>query len=188
MAPTDPRRTIGTKIDTKAVHVTSLEKRFKRYEVNKNTRILIVTVLEVKIGMKATELSRRRNFVVARFDLGGKSMKAATINIRSVKLHTPEPPCPFNGGDGVKRDAAASTNTNGDTTVAYTVSVQFFEAPAPDPLNYEAFRVVVAQPMVKMTGRPISSLAEAGGSVVGVFLAHVMDASTVEMPPPLPLP
>ena len=34
----------------------------------------------------------------------------------------------------------------------------------------------------------LSPFAEASGSVVGVVLDHVMDASTVEMPPPPTLP
>ena len=77
-------------------------------------------------------------------------MKVATINIRSVKLHTLEPPCPSTGGGGggERADAATATNT-GDTTITYPVSVQVFEMPASDPLNDEAFRVVVAQPMAK---------------------------------------
>ena len=41
--------------------------------------------------------------------------------------------------------------------------------------------------MVETPVRPLSSLTEAGGSVVGAVLAHVMDASTVEMHPPPPL-
>ena len=88
MAPTDPRCTIGTKIKTKAVRVTSLDNCLRCYGANKKTIILVGTVLEVEIGLKATALGRRRNFVVARFDLGGGAMKVATINIRSVKLHT----------------------------------------------------------------------------------------------------
>ena len=82
MAPT-------TKIETKAVHVTSLAKCSRRYGANKRTRILVGTVLEVEIGPKAIALGRRRNFVVARFDLVGGAMKVATTNICSVKLHTP---------------------------------------------------------------------------------------------------
>ena len=42
--------------------------------------------------------------------------------------------------------------------------------------------------MAKTPGRPLSPLTEAGGSVVGDVLSHVMDAYTVEMPPPPPLP
>ena len=42
--------------------------------------------------------------------------------------------------------------------------------------------------MFETPGRPLSPLTEASGSVVGGVLAHGMDASTVEMPPPPPLP
>ena len=115
-------------------------------------------------------------------------MKVATINIRSVKLHNQEPPCPYTDFGGGERAAATTTTTTGDTTVTYPVSVQVFEAPAPDPLNYESFRVIVAQPMVETPGRPLPPLPEAGWLVVGGFLYHVMDTSTVEMPPPPPLP
>ena len=63
-----------------------------------------------------------------------------------------------------------------------------FEAPSPEPLNDEALRVVVAQPVTKMTVQPLSPLIDADGSVVGDVLAYVMDASNVEMNPPPPLP
>ena len=89
MALIDPHCTIGTKIDTKAVHVTSLAECLRRYGANKKTRILVGTVLEVEIGPKATALGRRRTFVVARFNLGRGAMKLATINIRIVNIHTP---------------------------------------------------------------------------------------------------
>ena len=117
----------------------------------------------MEIGPKATALGRRRNFVVARFDIGGGAMKMATINIWSVKLHTTEPPCPSTVGDGGERAAASTTTTIGDTTVIDPFSVQVFEAPASDPLNDEAFRVLVAHPMAKTPGLPLSSLTEAGG-------------------------
>ena len=93
--------------------------------MNKKTRILVGTVLEVEIGLKATIFGRRSSFVVLIFYFGGGSMKVATINIRSVKLHTPEPPRPSTGGDGGERAAAATTTTNGDTTVTDPVSVKF---------------------------------------------------------------
>ena len=121
-------------------------------------------------------------------------MKVATINILSVKIHTPETPLPYTGGDGGERAAASATTTTGDKTVTYSVSVQVFEAPVPDPLNDESFRVVVAQPMSETPGLPLSTFTDSGRLVVGFILAHVMDAYTVEMPPPptlsllLPLP
>ena len=142
----------------------------------------------MNIGLKVTAFGRRRNFVVARFDLDRGELKVATINIMSVNLHTPEPSRPATGGYGGERVAAATTTTTGYTTVTYPVSVQFFESPAPDSLNDETFRVVVAHPMDKTPLRPHSPLEEADGLVVVGILAHVMDGSTAEMPPPTPLP
>ena len=71
--------------------LTSLAKCSKCYRSNKKTIILVVTVLEVEIEPKATTLGRRKTFVAKKFDLGGGEMKVATINIRNVKIHTPEP-------------------------------------------------------------------------------------------------
>ena len=88
----------------------------------------------------------------------------------------------------MERAAVATTTTTGSTTITDPISVQVFEAPAPEPLNDEAFTLVVAQPMSKMTGRPLSPLTEASGLVVGGVLYHVVDAYTVEMPPNSPLP
>ena len=87
--PTNPRCTIGTKVNTKSLHVTSLAEFSRRYGANKKIRILVGTVFEVEIGLKATALGWRRTFVVARFYLGRGDMKVAAINIRRVKLHTP---------------------------------------------------------------------------------------------------
>ena len=89
----------------------------------------------MEIGPNATVLDRRRTFVVVRFNLGGGNMKVATINIKSVKLHTPEPNRTDTGGDGEERADDATTTTNGYKTVTCPVSVQVFEAPAPDPFN-----------------------------------------------------
>ena len=85
-------------------------------------------------------------------------------------------------------DDAVTKTTTGDTTVTDPVSVQFIEAPAPDPLNGETFIVVVAYPMAETPGRPLYPLTETSGSVVGGVLSHVMYTSTVEMPPPPQLP
>ena len=144
MAPTDPHYTIRTKIETKYVHVASLEECLWRYKANNKTRIIVGTIFDVEIGTKATALGRHRTFIFEKFDLGGGDMEVATINIRSVNIHTPEPIFPATGGDGGYRAAADTTTTTGDTIVTDSVSVQIFEAPVPDHLNDEAFRVVVA--------------------------------------------
>ena len=158
MAPTNPYYTIGTKIKTKAVHVTSLAKCLRRYRANKKARILVDTVLEAEIGPKAAALGRHRRFAISRFDIGGGAIKGATINIWGVKLHTTEPPFPSTGGDSRERADATTTTTTGDTTVTDAVYVQVFEALALDPLNDEAFRVFVAQTMSKTPVRPLSPL------------------------------
>ena len=90
---------------------------------------------------------------------------------------------------------------NSTTTITYPVSIRVLEATSPDPLNDEALIVVVSQPISQMHGRPIYPLSEngdtalplypleeAGGSVVGTVLSHVRDASTVDIPPPPPIP
>ena len=61
-------------------------------EWTRYSEFFVGTVLKVEIGPKATALGRRSTFVVKRFKLGGGDMTVATINIRSVKLHTTEPP------------------------------------------------------------------------------------------------
>ena len=114
-------------------------------------------------------------------------MRVATINIMSVKLLNREPLRPTTYGGVGQRDADYTITTTGDTIVTYPVSIRVFEAPAPDTLNYEAFRVVVAQPMDETPGRMISPLTEASGSVMGAVIAHLMYISTVYMPQPPPL-
>ena len=54
VAPPNPHCTTGIKIDTNYVLVTSLAEFLNRYGVNKNTRTLVCTGLEVEIGPKAT--------------------------------------------------------------------------------------------------------------------------------------
>ena len=135
MAPPDPRCTIGTKIDTKAVFVTSLDECSRHYRVNKKNIILVGIVLEVEIGLKATKLDWRRNFFIAKFDLGGGNMKVYTINIRSVKLHTLEPIFTATEGDGGERADSATKTTTGYKNITDSVSIRVFEAPALDPLN-----------------------------------------------------
>ena len=155
MAPTGPRYTIGTKIYTKAVYVTSLSDYSRRYGVNKKNIIIVGALLEVEIGPKTTAFGRRSNFVVVKIDLGGGAMKVATINISSVNIHTLEPLCTSTYGDGGERSDDVATTTTGDTTIIDIFSVKVFEAPAPDPLNDGAFRMVVAQPISKTPVRPL---------------------------------
>ena len=188
MSLTNPCCAIGTNLDTKAVHVTSMDECLRHNGDNKKSIILVGTILEVEIGPKANALVRQRNFFVAKFDFGGGDMKLATINIMSVKLHTTGPLFPSNNGDGGDRSTGATTTNTGDITITDTVFFQVFEVPATDPVNDEAFIVVVVQPMAETPGRPLYPLTEDGGLVVEAVLDHLMDASTVEMPTPPTIP
>ena len=111
------------------------------------------------IGPKETALGGRRTFVVTKFYLGVEYMKVATINIRSIKLHTPEPLRPATDVYGGESDTSATMNHTEDTNITDPVSDQFFEAPEPDSLNDESFRVMVAQPLAETPGRLLSPLA-----------------------------
>ena len=115
-------------------------------------------------------------------------MKVATINIRSVKIHTPETLGTATDGYGGQKTAYSTTTTTGDTIITDPVSIRIFEVLELDPLNHEAFIEVVAHPKSKTPKRPLSPLSQAGGSLAGAVLSHMMDVSTVEMPrsPPLP--
>ena len=68
-----------------------------------------------------------------------------------------------------------------------TCTALLLEAPSPDPLNDKALILVVVQPMTETPGHILYPLAEAGGSAVEGILSHVMDAYTMDMPPPSPL-
>ena len=103
--------------------VTSLAKFLRRYKANKKTKIIVGTSLEVEIWPNATALGRRRTFLVAKSDLVGGDMKVATINTRSVNIHTTEPLIPDTDGDGGERADASTTSTTGDTTITYPFSI-----------------------------------------------------------------
>ena len=85
-------------------------------------------------------------------------MRVAIIKIRSVKLHTPETLCPYTDGGSVYRADDDTTTTTGDKTIIYPVSIRFFDAPAPDPLNDEAFRAMAVHTMSETPGCLLSLL------------------------------
>ena len=188
MALPDPHYTIRTKIFSKAVLVTSLAQCPRRYGANTKTGILVGTVLEVKVGPKEITLGSRRSYVITKPNLGGGDVKLVTINLRSVNIHTMEPLCPATNDNGGQRSDDVTTTTTKDTIITDPVSIRVFKAPAPDPLNYKALKVVVSQPIYETPIRLFSPLKKDDRSVIGAVIAHVMDASTVEMPPHPPLP
>jgi hypothetical protein len=80
----DTRRTIGSKVHAKAIHVTNLAECSRRYGAGKKTKLLLGTVLEAKERQKEGN-SRMSWFITADYDLGGGDLKRAELNIRSVK-------------------------------------------------------------------------------------------------------
>ena len=98
----------------------------RRYGANKKTRIIAGTVLEVEIGPNTTALGRRMTFVVAKFDFSGGDTKVATITIRSVNIHNPEPLIPDNNGGAGDRCASDTITTTGYTKIKYPVYVQVY--------------------------------------------------------------
>ena len=100
MAPPDPRCTIVTKIEANAVLITSLSECLRRYGSKKKTKILVGAVLEGEIGPNTNTPGRCKTFVIAKFGPSGGDMKVVTINIRIIKIHTPEPLCLVTDGDG----------------------------------------------------------------------------------------
>jgi len=83
MVNQDPRLVIGAKVSAKAMHVTSEAECGRRYGANKKTKMLEGFVLEVQTENTAT--NRTKTFVLARYNLGGDTLKDARLNIRSVK-------------------------------------------------------------------------------------------------------
>jgi hypothetical protein len=88
MVPTDSRRTIGGLIEAKAIHVTSeAEQCSRRYGANKKTKIIPGVIVSIT-NVQNPENGRTTTSVTADFDLGGNSIKRATLNIRSIKVRS----------------------------------------------------------------------------------------------------
>ena len=145
MAPTDPRCTIGTKIETKAVHVTSLDELSRSYGENKKTGIIVGTVLEVEIGPKATVLGRRSTFLLQNSTLAEETQRwtqstsgvsSSTLRNLLVLLLV------VMVGRGLMLPPQIIPETQ-LSQIQYLFKL--LDALAPDQFNDEAFRVVVVQ-------------------------------------------
>jgi hypothetical protein len=86
MAP-DPRRIPGTQVTAFAHQVTNLAECSRRYGANKKKKRLIGTVLN--IDQRQTKTGRTSVYIVAKYDLGGGTMKEAAIHLGGIKVHTP---------------------------------------------------------------------------------------------------
>ena len=83
---------VGSPISAKAMHVTNLAECARRYGKNKKTKILYGTVVEHLSTQNNPNTRRITNTIVGDYDLGGGTIKRASLNIRSVKAYDPVPP------------------------------------------------------------------------------------------------
>jgi hypothetical protein len=93
MPTVDQRRVVGASITAKAVHVSNLAECTRRYGSNKKTKLLLGTVAAVTNTRNAST-NWITTTITGDYDLGGGTMKRATLNIRSVHpyIAPPNPP------------------------------------------------------------------------------------------------
>jgi hypothetical protein len=81
----DPRLRIGGKVTAKACHVVHLSKCAQRYCVNKHSKRLVGTVLDVTTTPVSVSTGRTSTLITTVYDFGESLFKEKTLNIRSVK-------------------------------------------------------------------------------------------------------
>jgi Transposase IS4 len=81
---TDTQRTIGSIVEAKACHVTSLAECARRYGAQKSTKYVGGVVVDV-IKSRNSSCLRTKTMVTADFSLGGGTVKRATLNVRSIR-------------------------------------------------------------------------------------------------------
>ena len=75
---------INNRIVAKAIHVTSQSECSRRF--GSNAKVKLVTGTVIGVVNKPTATGRSSWHVKGRFDIGGGTMKVATLNVRSVKM------------------------------------------------------------------------------------------------------
>ena len=75
---------INNRIVAKAIHVTSESECSRRF--GSNAKVKLVTGTVIGVVNKPTATGRSSWHVKGRFDIGGGTMKVATLNVRSVKM------------------------------------------------------------------------------------------------------
>jgi Transposase IS4 len=83
----DNRRTIGSVIEAKACHVTSLAECARRYGAQKSTKYVEGVIVDI-IKSRNSSCSRTKTMITADFSLGGGTVKRATLNVRSIRSVT----------------------------------------------------------------------------------------------------
>jgi hypothetical protein len=81
----DSRLRIGGKVTAKACHVVHLSKCAQRYGVNKHSKRLVGTVLDVTTTPVSVSTGHTSTLITTVYDFGESLFKEKTLNIRSVK-------------------------------------------------------------------------------------------------------
>jgi hypothetical protein len=81
----DPRLRIGGKVTAKACHVVHLSKCAQRYGINKHSKRLVGTVLDVTTTPVSVSTGRTSTLITTVYDFGESLFKEKTLNIWSVK-------------------------------------------------------------------------------------------------------
>ena len=85
MVVPDPRRTVGSTITAKAIHVTNGAECSRRYGSNRETKRVHGIIVEI-INKVNKESGRKSCMVVADYNLGGGFIKRATLKSAVFKV------------------------------------------------------------------------------------------------------
>ena len=125
----DPRRIVGSMVEAKACHVTSLAECACRYGSNSKTKKVqgIVTHVEV---IKNSTTNRTTTFVTAAYDLGGTTIRPCRLNIRSVKAVPTPTAATVPTGGGALLGSADGDSTTTEVSTQPTSTLPTLEAPS----------------------------------------------------------
>ena len=146
----NPRRIVGSMVEAKACHVTSLAECARRYGSNSKTKKVqgIVTHVEV---IKNSTTNRTTTFVTAAYDLGGTTIRPCRLNIRSVKAVPTPTAATVPTGGGALLGSADGDSTTTEVSTQPTSTIPTLAAPSNTNTSLEQPTVVVARATPPLT-------------------------------------
>ena len=146
----DPRRIVGSMVEAKACHVTSLAECARRYGSNSKTKKVqgIVTHVEV---IKNSTTNRTTTFVTAAYDLGGTTIRPCRLNIRSVKAVPTPTAATVPTGGGALLGSADGDSTTTEVSTQPTSTIPTLAATSNTNTSLEQPTVAVARATPPLT-------------------------------------
>ena len=146
----DPQRIVGSMVEAKACHVTSLAECARRYGSNSKMKKVqgIVTHVEV---IKNSTTNRTTTFVTAAYDLGGTTIRPCRLNIRSVKAVPTPTAATVPTGGGALLGSADGDSTTTEVSTQPTSTLPTLEAPSNTNTSLEQPTVAVARATTPLT-------------------------------------